>query len=107
MQDYNTETDKITAVATAMINGEMSLIEGCRIISSLRHTANSPNDDIFNVFVGVDSETDGYPLGKVREGFNPEYLRRLDDDIEQYLEGERSSIIRSCQELIERFSKVK
>lgn len=105
MENRKEAIDKIIAIATSMISGEKNLIEGCRILTGLRFEIDNPDDDAFIVFRGVDSETDGYPLGKVRDGYNTEYLRRLDCDMDRYLEKAKPDIIEACEEIIIKFSK--
>ncbi len=93
------------AVRTAheMINGNMQLITGCRIIRNLIWKTDLSEDDIFLPFIAIDSETDHFPIGKVRELCDLDYLKRIDVEINDYLEHEREYILTSCNELIEKF----
>lgn len=96
--------NEIVQIAKEMLNGEIHLILGCRYIRGLRHDTEIPEDDIFMTFRAVDSETDHFPLGKVRELCDPEYLERRDKEITAYLEAAGDDIRKACIELIKKFS---
>jgi hypothetical protein len=76
---------ELVAVATAMIEGTMNLIEGARKITALRHEVENPDGEIFMIIRAIESETDHFPLGSVRAQCAPEYLKRADEEMQRYL----------------------
>ena len=99
-----TKRNEMVSVAKAMLSGKMHLIEGVRQICSLRFDVNDPENVVFLVIRGIDSETDHFPLGSVRSYCNSDYLHEMDIEIGNYLENARADILKSCQEIIRVFS---
>ena len=87
-------------VARGMLDGSIPLIEGCRSIVRLRFDAEIPPSETLNIFVGVESETDDYPVGSVRSEYAPEFLARLDAEVSKYLTEVRPVLVAACRELI-------
>lgn len=105
MRELTMDTNKkVVSVATAMLHGDISLIEGCRKISGLRYNVSNPDHEVFLTIRGVDSETDHFPIGDLRKQYAPEYLQRLDKEMEDYIARVRDNIIASCHEIIRVFS---
>jgi hypothetical protein len=53
-------------VLDALLTERISVTEGCRRVSRLAFDLNQRSNKLFVPFVGVDSETDGFPLGELR-----------------------------------------
>lgn len=102
---FQNHTTELVATAESMLRGEMHLIEGCRRICSLRHKLDDPDNAVFLPIRGIESETDGFPLGKVRSTCAPDYLRRMDGEMERYLAGAREDILSDCREIIRVYSR--
>jgi hypothetical protein len=95
---------EIVAVATAMIGGEINLIEGCRQINGLMHEIDDPACwDLHRPFIAVDSETDHLPFGELRKLWHPDFLPQADEEAEKYLASRRPMIIEACQRIIQAF----
>ena len=92
-------------VARGMLDGSISLIEGCRSLVRLRFDVEIPASETLNVFVGVESETDEYPVGIQRSEYAPELLARLDAEVAIYLNGVRPAIAEACREIIREIEK--
>lgn len=97
---------KIMRVAREMLDGDIDLLVGCRIITGLHSNADEPQDDIFMPFRAVDSETDHWPLGVSRDLCDTEYLKRVDSQIERYLDLEAEYIKTACRNVIEKLSSL-
>ncbi len=95
---------EIIKISQEMLDSKLNLISGCRIITGLTCNVDSPQDDIYLPFISVDSQTDHYPLGKVRELCDPDYLARIDIDIEDFIAFAGAHIRDSCRELINKLS---
>jgi hypothetical protein len=98
------QEDELVRVAQTMLEGKINLIEGARKICALRYEVNNPENDVFIPLVAVDSETDHYPLGKIRAYCAQEYLDRVDPEIEKYISEAREDILKACREIIRIFS---
>lgn len=97
---------KLAETAAAILDGSCSYIEGAREIVALRSPAmlDQFDPDILP-FVGVYSETDALPVGKVRELWAPEALKKLEPEFEQKEQWARSFCEEHCVRLIERFAR--
>lgn len=99
-------TVRVRAAETArsMIDGNLSFLEGARVLSSLRHDAEvSDGDDDFMAFVVIDSETDDIPIGEVRQHWSIDALNKLDPEIKEAEEWARGVGFEACQSLVRRF----
>jgi hypothetical protein len=65
-------------LAKQLLSGELSVVAAARALKPFRYAVEPEVADILEVFVGIDSETDSFPLGEVRQGWNPESLKRED-----------------------------
>ncbi len=92
--------DELISVASAMIDGRLNLIEGVREINRLRFGSINPDDAVFNVIRGVDSETDHFPIGKLRTHCTEGYLSRADRELESYLDIMKSKLLVTCKEIL-------
>lgn len=97
------EKAELVAVANAMLDGKVNLIEGCRKICNLRDSVD-PDNDVFMPIEGIESETDHFPLGELRKQCTPDYLQRMDAEMERYLLDARNDIHNCCREIIHVFS---
>lgn len=100
----NKADTKLVAIANAMLGGEVNLIEGCRVICSLRYESSDPDHQVFLPIRGIESESDHYPLGEYRKQYAPEYLQRIDAEMEKYLVEAQSDILAACREIVQVFS---
>lgn len=57
----------IARLAAQMLAGELSYIEGSRALLAQLSAARADTMAEFRPFMGIDSETDRFPIGKVRE----------------------------------------
>jgi hypothetical protein len=95
---------KVVETARAMLNGQLSFLVGSRRLAALRHEVDVAGSDAdFLIFVGIDSETDAFPLGEVRRHWSPEALAKLEPEI-QNAENWAAEVGRdACESLIARF----
>ena len=90
----------IVETCRSMMNGEIHLLEGCRIIQSLRIATDYPENKIFFLIRSVESETDHFPLGRAREHYADSALKRADEQMNDYIEKNREDIIKSCRNIL-------
>lgn len=84
-----------------MIDGSIGLVEGCRALVALMGSlppeiaASQPATWI----AAVESETDMFPVGHARSLWDPDALRRGDEELAAYLAVVRDPTIEACLEL--------
>jgi hypothetical protein len=66
----------------ALLGARIGVVEASRIVSASRFTLRQENNPLFMPFVGIDSETDQFPLGSVREAWASDALARYDQERE-------------------------
>lgn len=96
---------ELIEVATAMIDGRMHLIDGCRRLTALRHEVENPDSEVFMPIRAIDSETDHFPIGDVRKQCAPDYLERVDEEMGRYLADAKEDILTACQEIVRAYSR--
>jgi len=96
---------QVVQIAQAMLAGETSYILGARKLDSLRHEISGMEGDAdFMVFVAIASETDGLPVGAVREHWDPLALDELQPEIEAAEAWAKNHAELICVTLVTRFS---
>ncbi len=94
----------LVLTAKDMLAGNVDLITGCRKICNLRHQVETfTNDPLFLLFRGIESETDHFPIGKVREHCDPDYLNKIDNEKNEYLMETKEFIFQECKKIIEKY----
>ena len=96
---------ELIAVAEAMIEGKINLIEGVRKITTLRHVVGNPDDKLFMPIRAIESETDHFPIGPARGQCAPDYLKQADEELERYLTNAKDDILAACREIVRAYSR--
>lgn len=104
LKNGESKREELVDVATAMIDGKMSLIEGTRKICSLRHAVEDRDNEIFLPIRAIESETDHFPLGLMRKNCSREYLERMDNEMQSYLAEAKDDILAACKNIVSFFS---
>src|SRR5262245_7042336 len=60
--------------------GRIGITQGCRNVVALRAALGEEKNALFTPFVAVDSETDHFPLGEVRNSWSVAALNREDKE---------------------------
>jgi hypothetical protein len=96
----------ILETAQAMISGKLSYIEGARrIVASWRASKLDQWDSDFLPFVGINSETEALPLGKMRTHWNATALENLQPEIDRSEAWARKFGEPFCRNLVRRLSE--
>ncbi|CFU00859.1 Protein of uncharacterised function (DUF2489) [Burkholderia pseudomallei] len=95
---------ELVGVANAMLKGDFDLIQGLRRICDLRLEVEEPDNELFTGLRGIESETEFFPIGSMRANLSPEFLRRADAEMQQYLADAKDDILQACQEIVRAFS---
>ncbi len=94
---------EIVELCTLMIDNDIDLIEGCRKLTSLCEQVDDGENEIFFPIVAIESETDHFPIGSMRENCSESFLNRADEEMAEYLREVKPDIISSCKEIINYF----
>ncbi len=93
---------QIAAAARELLSGSISITEAARRIMGPAYELGSALEEPFVTFLGIDSETDAFPLGAVRDHWNPEALQRQDAERGRYESSVRDRALKACRELLQR-----
>jgi len=100
---------KIVAVCQAILNEEMGVISGSRILNRLEFEliecprGQFDRDNDFTPFVAIDSQTDHLPVDRERANWSAEALLRKDKEIAESEAFFKESAFAACRNLIARF----
>ena len=70
------------ATLEAFLDSRIGVVEASRAVSATCFALKQHRNPLFHPFVGIDSETDQFPLGAVREQWASEALERYDQERE-------------------------
>lgn len=106
MSDWaNRSREKIVDAACQMLAGSLSFIEGARQINKLRFDAGIADDRDILPFVGIDSETDAFPLDEpIRKLWSPKALDQLQPKIDQAERWAKKFGTPHCHQIIARYA---
>lgn len=94
---------KIVATAQRILSGELNIVAGARQLASLRFDVGAEHDSDFIFLVGVDSETDHFPVGEVRSRWSTDALREKDGELQAYEASVRERTFQVCRSLIQKY----
>ncbi len=100
---------KIVAICGAVLNEEIGVIAGSRMLNSLEfellhyEVGWFQRDDDFLTFVAIDSETDNLPVDSERQNWSVGALERKDKEIAKAEAFYKDDVFAACRKLIERF----
>jgi len=100
---------KIIAICEAILNEEIGVIAGSRILNRLElellhsEVGQFHRDGDFIPFVGIDSATDHLPVDRERANWSAEALARKDTEIAESEAFYKDTAFAACRNLIARF----
>jgi len=94
---------KIVAIAEAILNQEVGVVVGSRILSGLGQELYGEHNENFIPFVAVMSETDHLPVDWERRNWSVEALERKDNEIAKYEASAKDDVFAACKKLIQKF----
>lgn len=99
------QRQNVVSVAQAMLDSQLGIIDGSRRLCALRSRV-SPldHDSDFLPFIGIDSETDHFPIGEVRQHWAAEALAGKDAELRAAEQRYCELALSGCRHLVERFS---
>jgi len=96
--------EKLVEKAQLIIDGDLDIIEGLRLILSLSNRAGIQDNDILLPIIGFVSQTDYFPIGEARDQCDPEYLQKLDKEKTEFIKDFKSSIVDTCIQIVKKYS---
>jgi hypothetical protein len=94
------EWNDLLTVLEALKGGQIGITAGCRRVTALGHALGEGHSDLFLPFVGVDSETDRFPMGDVRELWSADALWRVDKERAEIEAHYSPFVMRAIDELL-------
>lgn len=96
---------EVTRTASGILDGSIDLITGARQLASLSHKVYADRDPDFVAFIGIDSETDVFPLGTVRQYWNPDALAKYDLERERAEQQYRPRALECARRLLTKYAQ--
>ena len=92
-------------VANAVLRGDLGIIEGARLLSSLAHrlVPDWTDDADFVVLCALDSETDHLPVGAQRKRWDPTALVERDALVQRIETDAKQDVEAACRNILQRF----
>ena len=101
LAQINSCRERIRELAASMLAGETTYIEGSREMCSLFPDANVDHwSKPFVTIVAVESETDGFPLGRQRAMWGDAVLKKKDEEREKAEPWARQVAEEACREML-------
>jgi hypothetical protein len=95
---------EVVSLATAILKGDLGMVEGVRKLVRLRSQVTKVEfDPDFLPLIGIDSETDVFPIGAVRQHWAPEALAEYDRERLIMEAHYRDLAFDACRQLLQRF----
>ena len=98
---------RLVAAARDLLEGRIGILEGSRTLTGLMHQCGLEGDNDLIILQGVDSESDRFPLGPVRNLWDPKALAELDPEIAAESDSYRGVVVRACELIVERYSRTR
>lgn len=97
---------EIVDVARRILAKEIDPLLGCRWIVQHQDALSDDErqDEDLLTIVGIESETDGSPLGEVRSQWDPAALALQDRKRAEYLGSVEGALYEACRSIIEKFA---
>ena len=93
-------------ILSRLTAGDIGVLRAAQKLSSLRHTlVGDARDEDWDVFVGIDSETDHLPLEEDRKNWAPDALARKDIEIKEAEDFFRARAVEAAHNLLRRYEE--
>jgi hypothetical protein len=106
-EEYMTQKRaEVVYVSKEIIDNKIGIIEGVRKLSKLHHIVSKDAfDPDFIIFTAIDSETDGLPVGAVREHWSLSALEIKKKEVKKAEHLYKEQVIKACKNLISKYNK--
>src|SRR5438445_10689637 len=96
---------EVVRTASGILDGSIGLISGARRLSGLSHRLHADRDPDFVTFIGIDSETDQFPVGDVRQQWDAQALAKYDAERDQAEQHYRPYGLESARKLVAKYAR--
>lgn len=96
---------ELIAVAKGVLDGDFNWLDGVRRICDLRFAVMDPENPVFLPIVAIESDSDKFPIGAVRETYSEQALDSMDVELSAYFEHVREDVFQCCSEIVIVFQK--
>lgn len=93
----------IISAAQSILDGKLGIIEGARKLSAFRFDVKAEKDSDFMFLIGVDSETDHFPIGNAAKHWNSSGLKEKTIEIERFERAVKDEVLQACRNLIQKY----
>ncbi|MBM3650564.1 MAG: hypothetical protein FJX11_22540 [Alphaproteobacteria bacterium] len=100
------ERKKLVDIVRRMLDGELSFLEGALMVPRAEALEIDDFDEDFLPFVAINSESDRFPLGAVRQYWSQDALAKLHPEIDGAEKWAGQTANHYCQRIIERLGPV-
>ena len=94
------EQKRVKEISKAVLDGQLSILEGTRALRSLAFTDAIANEDDRNLIIAIESETDDLPIGDVRHLWAPTALAEKDVEIRRCEALWREDVLAACRRIL-------
>lgn len=94
---------EVIGLAKKITDGEIGVIEGCREILIYQDRLHAQDTEEFRIFLGIDSESDGLPIGRVRMHWSASALKQKDTEIKAFEDFYRPRAVDAAMRIIEKY----
>jgi hypothetical protein len=101
LPQYSKDWRTLVAVLEELLADRMGVTEASRNVVALRHQLCEEQNELFFPFVGLNSETDAFPLGDVRKLWAPDVLEHYDQERVKVEDLYRSFALHAGKQLLE------
>jgi hypothetical protein len=91
--------EKIRTIAESIVNGEIGIVEGVRILVQNQNALGLPEQDVLTL-IGIESETDDIPIGEIRLRWSDTALKEKDAEKDLYEEKVKDQVVTICKKMI-------
>jgi hypothetical protein len=91
---------RMMEAARAVIDGRLNPIEGCRLILRAADSIDDTTTPGVATIRAFESDTEDFVFGESRRRLTPEYLSRLDAEMENYLQKNHEEITEACRSIV-------
>ena len=95
---------KLISIAKAILEEKVRIIVASRELADYNYNMDDKKG-LLNIFRSIDSDTDHFPIGEVRQNWDKKALAREDIKMKAYEEDVKDEVKQACKKLIEELGK--
>jgi len=100
--DANRDRERAVSIARSALSRQLGILEAVRALTPYTHSVPELFAEDANTFIGIDSETDDLPIGRLRERWHPDFLPEKDVEIARCEHLWRDRVLGACERIVVR-----